>query len=654
MPYLKTLSVAQQFVFVSMCIIVAIVTGVSFFMIKDSLESKNEQLKIAAIGRSGGVIEKIDRNFYERFGDVQAFAFNKLAQKCIEQNESDPEVQSFMNTMVTYYVLYDLMLICNENGDVLAASNVDKDGKVISTRFLIGKNFAKEAWFQSCMNPKGLEGGAWYSDFIKNDDVSRIYNRSGWGMAFAAPIKNASGKVIGVWYNFADWAEVTGGIRKETEILLNAAIPGSFILVTNANNQIIDGNDEKMFLTTKISERDLISGGSFQYGGKRIDIDKYVVGEKMGAGAYTYKGKAWKAIAFLPRENFNLTYLKKNLSGFLLCMIAVIIVSGYMLFKTSSGISTNIKTLKTNIDSLSRGELVEIGDSNLKNELGEMNKSIKSLVKGMVGTTHFAQNIGAGNLNTEYSVLSDKDALGQSLIRMQESLRKIKVEDSRRSWITEGLAKFGEILRNQSDFSLLANHIISEVAKYVKANQGSIFVVNDKDPNEIQLDLVACYAWNRKKIIEKSIHAEEGLIGQCYLEGEMIYLTQLPKDYITITSGLGEATPSCLLILPLILNSKVYGILELAWFKEIAPHEKEFLIKLSENIAATLSAAKANTQTRQLLEQSQQQAEELRAQEEEMKQNMEELNATQEEMKRKEAEYLRKIKALESKSMIQS
>ena len=366
MPYLKTLSVAQQFVFVSMCIIVAIVTGVSFFMIKDSLESKNEQLKIAAIGRSGGVIEKIDRNFYERFGDVQAFAFNKLAQKCIEQNESDPEVQSFMNTMVTYYVLYDLMLICNENGDVLAASNVDKDGKVISTRFLIGKNFAKEAWFQSCMNPKGPEGGAWYSDFIKNDDVSRIYNRSGWGMAFAAPIKNASGKVIGVWYNFADWAEVTSGIRKETEILLNAAIPGSFILVTNANNQIIDGNDEKMFLTTKISERDLISGGSFQYGGKRIDIDKYVVGEKMGAGAYTYKGKAWKAIAFLPRENFNLTYLKKNLSGFLLCMIAVIIVSGYMLFKTSSGISTNIKTLKTNIDSLSRGELVEIGDSNLK------------------------------------------------------------------------------------------------------------------------------------------------------------------------------------------------------------------------------------------------------------------------------------------------
>jgi transcriptional regulator with GAF, ATPase, and Fis domain len=124
-------------------------------------------------------------------------------------------------------------------------------------------------------------------------------------------------------------------------------------------------------------------------------------------------------------------------------------------------------------------------------------------------------------------------------------------------------------------------------------------------------------------------------------------MTQIPTGYIRITSGLGEATPSCVLILPLKVNGNVYGIVELASFKEIDSHERDFLLKLSENIAATLAAEKINARTRELLEQSQQQSEELKAQEEEMRQNIEEMHATQEEMSRKESEYIARIKQLE-------
>ena len=89
----RKMSVAQQFLVVSMSIIAMLVVGITIYMISNSLSSKNEEFKIMAVGRAGGVIEKIDRNFYERFGDVQAFAYNKLAIGCIESNASNDDIQ---------------------------------------------------------------------------------------------------------------------------------------------------------------------------------------------------------------------------------------------------------------------------------------------------------------------------------------------------------------------------------------------------------------------------------------------------------------------------------------------------------------------------------------------------------------------------------
>ena len=163
-----------------------------------------------------------------------------------------------------------------------------------------------------------------------------------------------------------------------------------------------------------------------------------------------------------------------------------------------------------------------------------------------------------------------------------------------------------------------------------------MFIVKN-DPNNIVLEMTACYAYNRRADGKNSA-AERGLVGRCYVEKKTILMVDVPRDYIKITSGLGEENPRCLLIVPLIANDIVQGVVELATFTPYQKYQIDFIEKLAASIAATLASVKINMRTAQLLTQTQQQAEEMRAQEEEMRQNMEELHATQEEMERKRHE----------------
>src|SRR5690606_2142348 len=178
--------------------------------------------------------------------------------------------------------------------------------------------------------------------------------------------------------------------------------------------------------------------------------------------------------------------------------------------------------------------------------------------------------------------------------------------------------------------------ILRFVVKYTASNQGGVFLLNADQESDKHLELVACYALERKKYLSKRVTIGEGLVSQCFLEVERIYLLEVPQEYVSITAGQGGSNPNALLIVPLRVNESIFGVLELASFNAYEEYEIELVEKLAETIASTISSGRINESTRVLLEKTQQQAEEMRAQEEEMRQNMEELEATQEEMRRKE------------------
>ena len=309
---------------------------------------------------------------------------------------------------------------------------------------------------------------------------------------------------------------------------------------------------------------------------------------------------------------------------------------------------------------------LQIGSQQHEDEIGKMNEELNHLVDGLKNTANFAHNIGEGKFDAEYHLLSDDDMLGNSLIEMRGSLQNAAKEQSvrakeeeHRNWGTEGLAKFAEILRqDNNNLESLSYNVISNMVKYLDANQGGIFILNhSEDETNNILEMTACYAYDRKKFGVKQIHPGEGLVGTCYLEGQTIYLTDVPNDYITITSGLGEANPRAVCICPLKVNDIIYGVVELASFRTFEPYQLEFIEKLCESIAATISSVNVNIRTNRLLEKSKLQSEEMANHEEELRQTMEEMQATQEEMRRRESdlnEALKKVGISEKMMMEKS
>jgi len=267
----------------------------------------------------------------------------------------------------------------------------------------------------------------------------------------------------------------------------------------------------------------------------------------------------------------------------------------------------------------------------------------------------FVENLRQDNFQSNLNLNHSKDKLAQSLLRLRDYLIKSKkdeekrrIEEEQRTWVTQGLAHFGELLRKESDnIEDLSYNIIRYLTDYMKVNQAGFYLLNTLNKKDRYFELTACVAYDRKKFTDKRINWEEGLIGRCALEKETIHLTDIPNDYLNITSGLGEANPRCILIVPLKTNDEIYGVLEMASFKDFQEFEVEFVEKIAESIALTISSVQNTIRTTKLLKETQNQAERMLQQEEELRQNLEEMQATQEESDRREVEMKGILEAID-------
>ncbi|WP_091515660.1 GAF domain-containing protein [Flexibacter flexilis] len=280
---------------------------------------------------------------------------------------------------------------------------------------------------------------------------------------------------------------------------------------------------------------------------------------------------------------------------------------------------------------------------------------ILAIVSALILQQNFVIASEENNMMLVNSLAEKQTQMEESEATLKNTLsevQKAREDEQSRTWVSNGVAQLTALTREEENGSSMNDKILSFIIKYLNANQGAFYEIafDDKNSTKPYISLKAVYAYDRKKHAEQQrIEIGQGLVGQCYLEKTTTRLKKLPQDYVRITSGLGDATPSFLAIVPLIYNREVEGIIEVASFKELTAAQIEFMEKGGEALASYIKAYRTNKQTLQLLETSQIQAEEMRSAEEEMRQNMEELAATQEEMERKQREIERQNEIMQAK-----
>jgi HAMP domain-containing protein/signal transduction histidine kinase/CheY-like chemotaxis protein len=255
-------------------------------------------------------------------------------------------------------------------------------------------------------------------------------------------------------------------------------------------------------------------------------------------------------------------------------------------------------------------------------------------------------------------------ALKDNINEMIRNLKDQTLKNSEQDWLKTNLAKFSRMLQGQKDLLTVGRLILSELAPVVSAQHALFYILESPKEEPIRereevphLTLLAGYAARGQGEIGKRFALGEGLVGQCAMEKQKIVLANVPPNYIRISSGLGDAPPQNIIVLPVIFEGAVKGVLELASFERFNPTHHALLDQLTELIGIVLNTIAANMRTEDLLKQSTALATELRARGEELQKTNQELQEKarllahqNQEVERKNTEVEQARQALEEKA----
>jgi HAMP domain-containing protein len=248
-----------------------------------------------------------------------------------------------------------------------------------------------------------------------------------------------------------------------------------------------------------------------------------------------------------------------------------------------------------------------------------VNQLAANLTTRVRAIAEFATAVTKGDLTRSIKVEASGEvaALKDNINEMIRNLKDTTLKNSEQDWLKTNLAKFSRMLQGQRDLLTVGRLILSELAPVVSA-QHAVFYILDTGGDTPELSLLAGYAHQGQGAVGSRLRLGEGLVGQCALEKQKILLTNVPPDYIRISSGLGDAPPQNIIVLPVVFEGQVKGVLELASFERFNPTHQAFLDQLTESIGIVLNTIEANMRTEDLLKQSQSLARELGSRQEEL------------------------------------
>ncbi|HEX2095099.1 MAG TPA: response regulator, partial [Longimicrobiaceae bacterium] len=365
-------------------------------------------------------------------------------------------------------------------------------------------------------------------------------------------------------------------------------------------------------------------------------------------------GGTWKDLT----DNVN--FMASNLTGQVrnIALVATAIANGDLSQKITVDVKGEILELKDTINSMvdrlrvfadevtrvarevgTEGQLG--GQAQVPNVAGtwkaltdNVNAMANSLTDQVRAIKDVAIAVTEGDLTRTITVEAkgELDELKRNINQMISNLRETTEKNQEQDWLKTNLAKFSRMMQGQKDLESVSRLIMSELTPLVGAHHGAFFIMDPESDGEPLLKLIASYAYKSRKHVANRFHLGEGLVGQSALEKKPILLTGVPDDYIQINSGLGEAPPRNIIVLPILFEGEVKAVVELASFLPFNNIHQVFLDQLAESVGVVINMITANMRTEELLQQSQKLTQELQSQSQELQLQQEELRRTNAEL----------------------
>ncbi len=451
---LKSLKTKLLLSFLVLGLVPMAIVGVLSYRVayQASLDSSGLRMLSTAVNLS----DKIDRNLFERFGDVQAFAFNPMAQGTPEN------VTEAANFYMLAYGCYDLMVIASPEGKIIATNTVTFDGKPLNNSLLLGRDVKGQEWFESCINGQIASGQSYVGDMKEDRDTADAYHDRGLILEFAAPIRKDDGTLVGVWCNRACFDKTVGNIVHAEESALKDAGMTVKLQVLSKTGLVLADSDADAVLKLNLVDKGLQAAklGLDGKSGHNEEIDplsqvQQINGYTQQKGYGPFSGFGWVILSHCDSSLAvsSATSIRNFVGAIGLAAAVVLTVIGIWL---AVGIAKPVQQTAAAIAALAQGDLstrlpVRSGD-----ELGRMGSSLNTALEG-ISTAVDAQKV-------------DWNQVGEQRRQMIEADAKIRAISK-----SQGLIEFqmdGTILSANDNFLATLGYSMDEI----KGKHHSMFI----------------------------------------------------------------------------------------------------------------------------------------------------------------------------------
>ena len=393
---------------------------------------------------------------------------------------------------------------------------------------------------------------------------------------------------------------------------------------------------------------------------------------KLGGQAYVPGvGGTWKDLT----DNVN--FMASNLTGQVrnIAAVTTAVARGDLSKKITVDVKGEILELKDTInvmvDQLSSfaSEVTRVarevgtegklgGQANVSGVAGtwkDLTENVNQLAANLTNQVRAIAEVATAVTRGDLSRSIQVDARGEvsylkdNINEMIRNLKDTTLKNAQQDWLKTNLARFTRLLQGQRDLQAVTKLILSELAPLVSAHHG-VFYMMDSGDTDARLRMIASYGYRSSRKLPTSFLPGEGLVGQCALEKVRIWLTDVPRDYIVVSSGLGAAPPTNIVVLPILFEQQVKAVIEIASLDRFTETHLSFLDQLMESIGVVLNTIEANSRTESLLTQSQSLAQELQQTNQELAEKARLLSEQNIEVERKNREVEQAKLALEEKA----